>query len=286
MSGVGRAALVTGANRGLGREVAQQLCARGYYVFLGVRDPARGVVGVEEFASTGAGAEIVALDVTDPASVAAAVERVGESGRGLDVLVNNAGRIIEATATKMTAAQMRAVYETNVFGVVEVSTAFLPLLARSPAPRIVNVTSTTASLSMTATGHDFGGNSSLRMAYSSSKTALNMITVQLAAALRADPAYGHVKVNCGTPGFVATGAARKSAHGSNPGGSHPRPISGLRSLAAWTANRGGTSPSPTARPENCCYTCPPRRSSRSPTYQAPVPVKFSRSAVDASATMP
>ncbi|MDQ2706143.1 MAG: SDR family NAD(P)-dependent oxidoreductase [Actinomycetota bacterium] len=204
MGDVERSALVSGANKGLGREVARQLCARGHLVFVGSRDLSQGEHTADELSRAGGTAVAVRLDVTDADSIAAAVRQIAASGHGLDVLVNNAGRIVEAPATRTTAATMRVVFETNVFGAVELTTACLPLLARSSALRVVNVASTTASLSMTAAGHDFGGNAATRMAYASSKSALNMVTVQLAAALREDPGLAHVKVNSATPGFVAT----------------------------------------------------------------------------------
>lgn len=197
-------ALVTGATKGLGAEVARQLAAAEYHVLVGARDPARGARTAQELVGAGGRAEPLTLDVTDAGSIAAAADLVAGSGRGLDVLVNNAGRMVAAPATETTAAHMRAVFETNVFGLVEVTTAFLPLLARSPTPRVVNVASTTASLSLTAAGHDFGGSAATRMAYASSKAAVNMITLHLAAAVAADPALSHIKVNSATPGFVAT----------------------------------------------------------------------------------
>jgi len=134
--------LITGANRGLGFEVARQLVAAGHQVWIGARDEARG----EQAADT-VGARFVRLDVTDYASVAAAAERVG----ALDVLVNNAGisggRISPSEAT---ADQMRTVYEANVFGPVRVLRAFIPLLEKSPAPVVVNVSSGVGSLNLAA----------------------------------------------------------------------------------------------------------------------------------------
>lgn len=199
-----RSVLVSGANKGLGFETARQLAARGFFVHLGARDIGAGRRAAAQITDAGGAAEAVQLDVTDAESIAAAVAAVASSGRGLDVLVNNAGRFVEAPATQTTAADMADVYATNVFGVVELTNACLPLLAASSRPRIVNVSSTTASLSMTADGHDFGGYASTRMAYSSSKAALNMVTLQLADALRADPAFAHITVNAVTPGYVAT----------------------------------------------------------------------------------
>jgi NAD(P)-dependent dehydrogenase (short-subunit alcohol dehydrogenase family) len=181
--------LITGGNRGLGFEVARQLVAAGHQVWIGARDEARG----EQAANTIA-ARFVQLDVTDDASVAAAAERVG----ALDVLVNNAGisggRISPSEAT---ADRMRTVSETNVFGPVRVLHAFLPLLEKSTAPVVVNVSSGVGSLNLAA---DPG--SPLRRAnfpvYASSKAALNMLTIRYAAA------YPRIRINSVDPGFTAT----------------------------------------------------------------------------------
>jgi NAD(P)-dependent dehydrogenase (short-subunit alcohol dehydrogenase family) len=181
--------LITGAKRGRGFEVARRLVAAGHEVWIGARDETRG----EQAAET-AGARFVRLDVTDDASVAAAAERVG----ALDVLVNNAGisggRISPGEAT---ADDMRTVYETNVFGAVRVLRAFIPLLEKSPAAVVVNVSSGVGSLSLAA---DPGG--AWREAnfpvYASSKAALNMLTIRYAAA------FPRMRINSVDPGFTAT----------------------------------------------------------------------------------
>jgi NAD(P)-dependent dehydrogenase (short-subunit alcohol dehydrogenase family) len=197
-------AVVTGATRGLGKETARQLGRLGLRVFLGARDPDRGARAAAELREIGCAAHALPMDVTVPHSVAAAAETVRARHGRLDVLINNAGLIVEAPATGTDAAVLRAVYETNVFGAAEVTCRFLPLLIESPAARIVNVASTTASLELTAAGTDFGGDAAVRAAYSSSKAALNMLTVQLAAELAADPATRHIKVNSAAPGYSAT----------------------------------------------------------------------------------
>ncbi|MDL4815606.1 SDR family oxidoreductase [Actinomadura opuntiae] len=196
-------ALVTGANRGLGRETARQLARRGMTVLLGSRDADRGARAARDLAGEG-DVRPLPVDVTDPSGVAAAAERIGAEHGRLDVLVNNAGVMVEAPAVETTADDLRRAYEINVFGVVTVLNALLPLLRRSPAARVVNVSSTTASLTLTGGGTDFGGDAHLRLAYSSSKAALNMLTVQYAAAFAADPGLAHIKINSATPGYVAT----------------------------------------------------------------------------------
>ncbi|BCJ49677.1 short-chain dehydrogenase [Actinoplanes sp. NBRC 14428] len=204
-------ALVTGANSGIGREVARQLLARGLTVYASARDPERGRAAVDEL---GAGARPLVLDVTDEKSIAAAAERVGE----LDVLVNNAG-IADAgrPAPDLDVDTLRRVYETNVFGVLAVTNAFLPALRRSPHPRIVNVSSGTGSLAW-STGpnpqFDHAMSGGLAAAYRSSKTALNALTVYYAQALAAEK----IKVNALAPGLRATNLTPRATElGGDPG---------------------------------------------------------------------
>ncbi|MDT7663248.1 MAG: hypothetical protein QOD04_2804 [Pseudonocardiales bacterium] len=206
----GGAALVTGANSGIGKEVARQLLGSGLTVYVGARDVGRGQAAVDEL---GAGAQLLVLDVTDEQSVAAAAERITE----LDVLVNNAG--ISDTGqppTETDVDTLRRVYETNVFGVVAVTNAFLPALRRSAKPRVVNISSGTGSLGW-STGpnpqfdHRNGGGAA---AYRSSKTALNALTVFYAQSLAA---YGPFKVNALAPGLRATSLNSRAAElGGDP----------------------------------------------------------------------
>ncbi|WP_371618770.1 SDR family oxidoreductase [Streptomyces sp. NBC_00454] len=190
------ATLITGANKGLGFETARQLIAAGHTVYLGSRDAERGRRAAEQL-----GARPVQLDVTDDASVLAAV-RVIEADGGLDVLVNNAGVQSEMgedntmiSASDVTADVMRKTFETNVFGLVRVTHAFLPLLQRSSNPVVVNVSSGQGSLTRSSAP---GGPASPSVAYSSSKSAVNMITVQYALALP------HLRINAVGPGFTKT----------------------------------------------------------------------------------
>jgi NAD(P)-dependent dehydrogenase (short-subunit alcohol dehydrogenase family) len=178
-------ALVTGGNKGIGREIARQLGERGFTVYLGARDPS----AVGELPD--GDIRVVRLDVTDSATVAAAVGAIGR----LDVLVNNAGVMVEwgVEAADMTAEVFRETYEVNVFGVVTVTSACLPLLRRSDNPRIVNVSSGLGSLTVLTDRPGF-------LAYSSSKAALNAMTLVYANALRAEG----IKVNAVSPGLVPT----------------------------------------------------------------------------------
>ncbi|AXK31581.1 SDR family NAD(P)-dependent oxidoreductase [Streptomyces armeniacus] len=189
--------LITGANKGLGHETARRLVAAGHTVYAGSRDPQRGRRAAERL-----GARLVVLDVTDDASVAAAAEAVEADG-GLDVLVNNAG--VEARtpdggvpgAAGTTGGGMRTLFETNVFGVVRVTHAFLPLLLRSAAPAVVNVSSGLASKTLVSTpgtpAYGYPG-----VAYPASKAALNMVTVQYAKA------FPGMRINAVEPGYTAT----------------------------------------------------------------------------------
>jgi NAD(P)-dependent dehydrogenase (short-subunit alcohol dehydrogenase family) len=185
--------LITGANKGLGFETARQLVSAGHEVLVAARDAGRGQRAADEL-----GARFVQLDVTDDASVAAARERVGS----LDVLVNNAGIAGEgARPEETTAEQMRAVYETNVFGPVRVLHVFLPLLEQSDAPVVVNVSSGLGSLALAAEPDSPWG--PFAMAYSSSKAALNMLTVKYAAGLPG------MRINTVDPGYTATDLNRQ-----------------------------------------------------------------------------
>jgi NAD(P)-dependent dehydrogenase (short-subunit alcohol dehydrogenase family) len=191
----GRIALVTGANKGIGKAIAAGLARSGLTVLLGSRDLARGEAAARDLAGEGA-VKALQLDVTDAGSIQAAVARVeAEHGR-LDVLVNNAGVNAGRQVPSATSIEdMRYVYETNVFAVVAVTNAFLPLLRASPDGRIVNVTSLRGSV-----GDEGAWVGQPSMAYSSSKTALNALTAHYARELAATS----VKVFGAAPGHVAT----------------------------------------------------------------------------------
>ena len=189
--------LITGANKGLGFETARQLIAAGHTVYIGSRDAERGQRAAEEL-----GARLVQLDVTDDESVVAAATDIERRG-GLDVLVNTAGvegrgennSIVGADA--VTGDMMREIFDTNVFGVVRVTHAFLPLLQRSSSPVVVNVSSGLGSLSLAASAdsptHFYPG-----VAYPASKAAVNMVTVQFAKQF---PGF---RINAVEPGYTNT----------------------------------------------------------------------------------
>ncbi|MFI0795879.1 SDR family oxidoreductase [Micromonospora rubida] len=193
-------ALVTGANKGIGYEIAAGLGALGWSVGIGARDEQRREDAVAKLRAAGVDAFGVPLDVTDDTSVAAAAALIKERAGRLDVLVNNAGvaGAWPEEPSTVTPEGLRAVVETNVIGVVRVINAMLPLLRRSERPRIVNQSSHVASLTLQTTpGVDLGGVSG---AYSPSKTFLNAVTIQYAKEL----SDTNIKINNACPGYVAT----------------------------------------------------------------------------------
>lgn len=198
-------ALVTGANKGIGRETARRLAAAGMIVLIGARDAGRGQAAAAELAAElAADVRFLQLNVTDEDSVKSAAGWIEETFGRLDVLVNNAGISVEnrAPVTEVTADQMRRTYETNVFGVVTVTNTLLPLLRRAEGARIVNVSSMLGSLSMAADpeGPFSGWPGAFLLAYNSSKAALNALTVTWASVLREEG----IMVNSADPGYVAT----------------------------------------------------------------------------------
>jgi NAD(P)-dependent dehydrogenase (short-subunit alcohol dehydrogenase family) len=195
--------LITGANKGLGHETARQLIEAGHTVYIGARDAARGADAAREL-----GGRFVQLDVTGQSSVDAAATVIREAEGHLDVLVNNAGipgRF--APAAQVDATEMARVFDTNVFGIVRVTSAFLPLLEASQNPVIVNVGSSLGSEGIVTDPAkiEFGVPA---LAYGSSKAAVIMLTVQYAKAL------GKIKVNVVEPGYTATDLNGNRGHQS------------------------------------------------------------------------
>ncbi|MFJ9104741.1 SDR family NAD(P)-dependent oxidoreductase [Streptomyces sp. NPDC102405] len=197
--------LITGANKGLGFETARQLVAAGHTVYVGARSVERGRGAADQL-----GARFVQLDVTDDASVSAAAKAIEGDG-GLDTLVNNAG-IEPRTAdggfvppAEVNADSVRTVFETNVFGQVRMLHAFLPLLQRSAAPVVVNVSSG-ASLMRELADPNSPAHFYPDIAYPTSKAAVNMLTVQYSKA------YPDVRINAVDPGFTATDLNHHAGH--------------------------------------------------------------------------
>ena len=185
--------LITGANKGLGREAARQLIAAGHTVYVGSRDFDRGEATVAEI-----GGIPLQIDVTSDESVRAAAKRIESEVGQLDVLVNNAGIAGGfSSVTDVTADDVATVYATNVFGVVRVTQAFLPLLERSEAPVIVNVSSGLGSFAVTLDPSRFES-TLVGLAYPSSKAAVNMLTSMYAKGMP------NIRVNAVDPGYTAT----------------------------------------------------------------------------------
>ncbi|MBM9506523.1 SDR family oxidoreductase [Actinacidiphila acididurans] len=197
-------ALVTGANKGIGYEIAAGLGALGYRVAVGARDEARRESAVEKLRAAGADAFGVPLDVTGDRSVTDAAELIEARAGRLDVLVNNAGISGEMgpgwvqDPTTLDLDLVRTVVETNVIGVIRVTNAMLPLLRRSPSPRIVNVSSSVASLTRQADPDIEVG--PIMAAYAPTKSYLNAVTVQYARQF----AGTNILINAACPGLVAT----------------------------------------------------------------------------------
>jgi NAD(P)-dependent dehydrogenase (short-subunit alcohol dehydrogenase family) len=202
-------ALVTGANQGIGFQVANELAENGFTVFVGSRNFEKGKAAAE---TIGPSAHPLQLDVTDKASIAAASESIRTAHGYLDLLVNNAaishagkpGRTLEEMLAEGRASiasvdEVRAIFETNVFGVIAVTQAMLPLLKESPSGRIVNVTSGVGSLTLNS-NPDFPYRSAFSIGYGASKTALNAVT--LAFSIELEPT--NIKVYAASPGFTAT----------------------------------------------------------------------------------
>ena len=195
--------LITGANKGIGKEVARQLAVLGgYQIFIGSRDEARGQKAVDELHAAGhKDVHLLVIDVTSDASVKHAAETLASKVTALDVLVNNAGILAAGfkPALEESLDEFKATYEVNVLGPVRTTNAFIPLLKKSKHGRVVNVSSGLGSFAtMTDPSSGFYGVNSL--SYNSSKSALNQITVSYAKALKE---FG-IKVNAANPGYTAT----------------------------------------------------------------------------------
>src|SRR6266480_2948494 len=186
-----KTALVTGANKGIGYEVARQLAGKGFHVFVGARNRDAGRKAVETIAASGK-ATFLEIDVSDNASVTAAVREFSKNAGRLDVLVNNAGIIVDGddAILEISNELLRKTLETNTLGALRVTRAFVPLLRKSKAPRVINVSSGGGQLT--------GGADGWSPAYCISKTALNGVTSQFATAL---PKFA---VNSVCPGWVRT----------------------------------------------------------------------------------
>lgn len=204
-----RIALVTGANQGIGLQIAADLAASGLTVLLASRNFDRGKSAAQTIDGD---VHPILLDVTDEASIRAAVAQVEEQFGRLDILINNAaisranGQATEtmqdyiqrSRATLISVDEVRTIWETNVFGVLAVTQAFIPLLRKSKGARIVNVSSNLGSLTINSTPHPY--RATFNPGYGASKTALNAITLAFAIDLEVEG----IKVNAVSPGFTKT----------------------------------------------------------------------------------
>lgn len=198
-------ALVTGANRGLGRETSRQLAQRGIIVLMGARNMDKGRAAADSLAAGGLVVEPVLLDVTRAEQISRLASTIATRFGRLDILVNNAGMIhpeepmSDNSTERVTLQALRETFEVNLFGQVALTQALLPLIKKSAAGRIVNVSSILGSL--TLQGDESSAATQVKpLAYDASKTALNQFTVHLAAALKHSP----IKVNSAHPGWVKT----------------------------------------------------------------------------------
>ncbi|MCY0968060.1 SDR family oxidoreductase [Chryseobacterium wangxinyae] len=205
-------ALITGANRSIGLETAKQLSQKGLFVYLGSRDLAKGETIVKELNEKGyQNIKAIEIDVTNPESISAAKTTVEKEQGRLDILINNAGilGVNPQTAAETAVDDIKEVFETNFFGVINVTQAFLDLLKKSDRPRISNITSGLGSLTLHSdpTWKYYPVKTA---AYGSSKSALNAYTIVLAYELRDLP----FKVNVIDPGYTATDFNHHSGPGS------------------------------------------------------------------------
>jgi len=203
-------ALVTGANKGIGYETVRQLAAQGITVLLAARDEKRGAEAVSKLKGEGLDVQFLQLDVNNAASQDNAAKFIADKFGKLDILVNNAGiaQDFGVPVSQGTLEQWRTTFETNVFNVLSLTQKLLPLVKKSDAGRIVNLTSILGSLTLNIDPKSpIAGSSSSGTAYNASKAALNMLTVHLANELKATP----IKVNAAHPGWVKTDMGGEAA---------------------------------------------------------------------------
>ena len=204
-----RIALVTGANKGLGFETSRKLAQIGIFVLMGSRSIARGKAAAKELQQEGLPVEFIQLDVTKPEQMRRAASEITSRYGKLDILVNNAGISVgeghgRNSTESVTPKALRATFDVNFFGLVELTQRLVPLLRKSDAGRIVNISSILGSLAIHSRE---GGMSYKPFAYDASKTAVNTFTIHLAAAL----AGTAIKVNSAHPGWVRTDMGGPSA---------------------------------------------------------------------------
>lgn len=205
-----KVALITGANKGIGFETARQLGAQGVTILVGARDEARGTEAAAKLQSEGVDAHFVQLNVTDAATHANAAKFIEDKFGKLDILINNAGVLMDYGVPTSAApiANWRTTFETNVFSLIELTQTLLPLIKKSEAGRIVNLSSILASLTLNRDPHSpIAAGAYFNTSYNASKAALNMFTVHLANELKDTK----IKVNSAHPGWVKTDMGGEAA---------------------------------------------------------------------------
>lgn len=206
-----RIALVTGANKGIGLEVARQLGRAGHHILLGARDETRGREAAKTLKDEGIDVRFIAIDLADSAALSAAAADIEANEGHIDILINNAGVALQGDGLPGTTDidAVRRTFETNYFGTVAVTQALLPLVKKSSAGRIVNVSSSLGSIALNA-DPNWAYAAVKLTGYNASKAALNMFTVLLAAELKDTG----IKVNAVNPGYTATDLNGNSGHQS------------------------------------------------------------------------
>jgi NAD(P)-dependent dehydrogenase (short-subunit alcohol dehydrogenase family) len=205
-----KVALVTGANKGIGYETVRQLAAQGITVWLAARDEKRGTEAADKLKAEGLDVHFVQLDLADTASQENAAQVIADQFGKLDILVNNAGVALDfmVPASQATLEQWRNTFETNVFNLVSLTQKLLPLIKKSAAGRIVNLSSGLGSLTYASDPNfPFAAMAGSTVAYDASKAALNMFTIHLAAELKGTA----IKVNAADPGWVKTDMGGQNA---------------------------------------------------------------------------
>lgn len=204
-----RITLVTGANKGIGLEVARQLGHAGHTILLGARDAGRGQAAVDSLRAEGIDARLVSIDLGSPESIKAAAADIERTEGHIDVLVNNAAIVDPADGPASVAdlTAVRRIFDTNFFGTVEATQALLPLLRKSDAARIINVSSSLGSIALNA-DPDWEYAAVKYLGYNGSKAALNLFTVILAAELK----DAGIRVHAVNPGYTATDLNGNSGH--------------------------------------------------------------------------
>lgn len=203
-------ALITGANKGIGFETARQLGAQGITILIGARDEARGTEAVAKLQSEDVEAHFVQLNVTDAATHANAANFIADKFGKLDILINNAGVLMDYGVPISAAplANWRTTFETNVFSLIELTQTLLPLIKKSEAGRIVNLSSILGSLTLNRDPHSpIAASGFYNTSYDASKAALNMFTIHLANELKDTS----IKVNSAHPGWVKTDMGGEAA---------------------------------------------------------------------------